>query len=201
MNPHDEIKVVNESLDAFKALRDGLGHLRSISACFEMNEEARARLSTLMVDRATSPDSAFDALAAAKWSRAYFQMIPALLYSLLFAALQHYTDLTESNSELKHEELEAILGKMRACGLLDTLSRVRNAVFHVKPNENIEALVDEAKRLFSENQIAVRRVEDLLYECTAQIFLGTKIYRQPREKLEEAFQEALAYYHKHVAGK
>ena len=201
MNPHDEIKAVNESLDAFKALRDGLGHLRSVSVCFEMNEEARARLGALMVDRATSPDGAFDAKAATEWSRAYFQMIPALLYSLLFAALQHYIDLIESNSELKHEELEAILGKMRACGLLDTLSRVRNAVFHVKPNENIGALVDEAARLFSENQIVVRRVEDLLYECTEKIFLGTKIYRQPREKLEQAFQEALAYYHEHLASK
>ena len=201
MSSLDELKAVNRSLDSFKAVRDGIGHLRSISVCFELDEESRSRLFNLMVARAMAADGTFDADEADELSRSYFQMTVALLYSLLFAALQHYIELIESNPQLKHEELEATLHEMRECGLLDTLRRVRNAVFHVKPNESIDDLVEEVRRLSTEHQIVIRKVENLLYESTEQVFRGTEIYRQPRETLEQAYEEALAYYREHLADK
>ena len=88
---------------------------------------------------------------------------------------------------------------MRECGLFEALRRVRNAVFHVKPNESIDDLVEEVRRLSTEHQIVIRKVEDLLYESTEQVFRGTEIYRQPRETLEQAYEEALAYYREHLA--
>ena len=127
-------------------------------------------------------------------------MTVALLDSLLFSALEHYVDLVKTNPQLKHEELEATLRVMRECGLMETLRRLRNAVFHVKHNENIDNLVEEVRRLSSEHHIVIRRVEDLLYESTEQVFSGTEIYRQPREALEQAFERALAYYQEHLAG-
>ena len=201
MSSLDEFKAVDRSLNSFKALRDGLGYLRSITVCFELDEVSRNRLFTLMSSRAMASDGTFNADEADELSRSYFQMTVALLYSLLFAALQHYMELIETNTQLKHEELEATLHEMRECGLLDTLRRLRNAVFHIKPNENIEDLAEEVRRLSGEHQINIRKVENLLYESTEQVFLGTEIYRQPREVLEEAFQEALAYYREHVADK
>ena len=199
MSSLNEFKIVHRSLDSFKALRDGLGYLRSISGCFEMDEESRSRLFDLMVENAVSADGTFDAYGADELSRSYFQMTGALLFSLLFAALQHYIDLTKTNPQLKHEGLEATLHKIRSCGLFNTMRRLRNAVFHVKPNESIEDLIEEVHRLSTEHHIVMRRVEDLLYESTEQIFLGTEIFRQPREALEQAYEEALAYYREHLA--
>ena len=201
MSSLDELKAVNQSLDSFKALRDGLGYLRSISVCFEMDAVSRNRLFTLMAAHAKQEDSTFDANVGEEVSQSYFGMTVALLYSLLFAAIQHYMELIETNTELKHVELEARLQQMRECGLLDTLRRLRNAVFHVKPNESIEGLAEEVRRLSKAHEISIRRVENLLYESTEQVFLGTEIYRQPRETLEQAFQEALAYYREHLADK
>ena len=199
MGSLDDTKDVLRSLDSFQALRVGLGYLRSISVCFERDEESQSRLSALMVTHATAPDGTFDPNAANELSHSYFQMTKALLYALLFSALQHYLDLIETNSQLKHEELEATLHRMQACGQFETLRRLRNAVVHVKPNESIDDLVEEVHRLSVEHGIVIRRVEDLLYECTEQIFRGTEIYRQPRETLEKAYQEALAYYREHLA--
>ena len=197
----DESKAVDRSLDSFKALRDGLGYLRSISVCFELDDVSRKRLFTLMASHATAADGTFNTNEGEVLSRSYFQMTGALLYSLLFAALQHYTELIETNAQLKHEELEATICKMRECGLLDTLRRLRNAVFHVKPNESIDDLVEEVRRLSAEQQISIRKVENLLYESTEQVFLGTEIFRKPREVLEQGYQAALAYYREHVANK
>ena len=201
MSSLDEFKAVSQSMDSFKALRDGLGYLRSISVCFELDEVSRNRLFTLMASHARAADGTFDANEGDELSRSYFQMTVALLYSLLFAALEHYMELIETNTQLKHEELEATLHEMRECGLLDTLRRLRNAVFHIKPNESIDDLVEEVRRLSVERQINIRNVENLLYESTEQVFLGTEIYRKPRETLEQAYQEALAYYREHVADK
>ena len=195
----NELKAVSESLDSFKALRDGLGYLRSISVCFEVDEESKNRLFTLMASHGMATDGIFNADEADEWSRPYFQMIVPLLCSLLFAALQHYMELIETNTQIKHEELEATLHEMRRCGLLDTLRRLRNAVFHVKPNESIEDLAEEVRKLSKAHQISMRKVENLLYESTKQVFLGTEIYRQPREVLEQGYQEALAYYREHLA--
>ena len=201
MSSLNELKAVHRSLDSFKALRDGLGYLRSISACFELDEESQNRLFTLMASRAMATDGTLDADRADELSRAYFQMTVALLYSLLFAALQHYMELIETNTQLKHEELEATLHEMRECGLLDTLRRLRNAVFHIKPNERIYDLAERVRRLSAEHQISMRKVENLLHESTEQVFLGTEIYRKPRETLEQAYEEALAYYREHMADK
>ena len=199
MSSLDELKVVNRSLDSFKALRDGIGYLRSISVCFEPDEESQSRLSSLMAAHAMAADGTFDAGEADKLSRSYFRMTVALLYGLLYAALEHYADLIRTNPQLKHEELEATLHDMRECGLFEALRRVRNAVFHVKPNESIDNLVEEVRRLSTEHQIVIRKVEDLLYESTEQVFRGTEIYRHPRETLEQAYEEALAYYREHLA--
>ena len=199
MGSLDDSKEVLRSLDSFQALRVGLGYLRSISVCFERDEESQSRLSALMVTHATAPDGRFDADEANELSHSYFQMTKALLYSLLFAALQHYLDLVETNPQLRHEELEATLHKMQACGQLETLRRLRNAIVHVKPNESIDDLVEEVHKLSIEHGIVIRRVEDLLYESTEQIFRGTEIFRQPREALEKAYEEALAYYREHLA--
>ena len=56
MSSLDELKVVNRSLDSFKALRDGIGYLRSISVCFEPDEESQSRLSSLMAAHAMAAD-------------------------------------------------------------------------------------------------------------------------------------------------
>ena len=199
MGSLDDSKDVLRSLDSFQALRVGLGYLRSISVCFELDEESRYRLFALMVTHATAPDGTFNVDEGNELSCSYFQMTKALLYSLLFAALQHYLDLIETNPQLRHEELETTLHEMQACGLLKTLRRLRNAVVHVKPNENIEDLVEEVHVLSIEHGIVIRRVEDLLYESTEQIFRGTEIYRQPRVTLEQGFQAALTYYREHLA--
>ena len=199
MSSLDKSKDVLRSLDSFQALRVGLGYLRSISVCFERDKESQSQLSALMAAHAAAPDGAFDINEANELSRSYFQMIKALLYSLLFAALEHYQDLIETNHELRHEELEATLHSMQACGQLETLRRLRNAVVHVKPNESIEDLVEEVHKLSIEHGIVMRRVEDLLYESTEQVFRGTEIFRQPRETLEKAYEEALTYYREHLA--
>ncbi len=146
-------------------------------------------------------DGTFNADNGDELSRSYFQMTVALSYSLLFAAIQHYTVLIETNTQLKHEELEAAIYEMRTCGLLDTLRRLRNAVFHVKPNESIDDLVEEVSRLAAEQQISIRKVENLLYDGTEQVFVGTEIFRKPRAVLEQGYQAALAYYRDHVADK
>ena len=201
MSSLDEFKAVDRSLDSFKALRDGLGYLRSISVSFELDEVSQNRLFTLMVSRAMATDGTFNSDEADELSRSYFQTTVALMYSLLFAALQHYMELIETNTQLKHAELEATLHEMRECGLLDALRRLRNAVFHVKPNENIEDLAEEVRRLSGEYRVNMRKVENLLYESTEQVFLGTEIFRKPREVLEQGYQEALAYYREHLADK
>ena len=199
MNSFNETKAVHQSLDAFEGLRDGLGYLRSISVCFEWDEESHSRLSALMVEWATSGDSIFNSDYANELSRSYFLMIKALLVSLMFAAIEHYQDLVKSNSELKHVELEATVDRMSESGLLDVMRRLRNAVFHIKPNEDIDSLVEEVHVICVENHIVTREVEDLLYEATEQVFRGTEIYRQPREVLEQDFQAALAYYRENLA--
>ena len=199
MGSLDDSKAVLRSLDSFQALRVGLGYLRSISVCFERDGDFQSRLSALMVTHATAPDGTFDADEANELSRSYFQMTKALLYTLLLAAIQHYLDLIETNPQLRHEELEATLDKMQACGQLETLRRLRNAVVHVKPNESIDDLVENVHKLSSKHGIVIRRVEDLLYESTEQVFRGTEIYRQPRETLEQGYEEALAYYREHIA--
>ena len=201
MSSLDEFRAVDRSLDSFKALRDGLGYLRSISVCFELDEASKSRLFSLMAAHAMAADGTVYTDEADELSRNYFQMTVALLYSLLYAALDHYLDLIKSNDQLKHEELEATLHEMRACGLFDTLRRLRNAVFHVDPNESVGALMEEVRRLATEHQIVIRKVEDLLYEGTEQVFRGTEIYRQSRETLDQAYQEALAYYREHLADK
>ena len=113
MSSLDEFKAVDRSLDSFKALRDGLGYLRSISVCFELDEVSQNRLFTLMDSRAMATDGTFNSDEADELSRSYFQTTVALMYSLLFAALQHYMELIETNTQPKHEELEATLHEMR----------------------------------------------------------------------------------------
>ena len=199
MGSLDDTKDTLRSLDSFQALRVGLGYLRSISVCFERDEDSQSRLSALMVTHATAPDGMFDLDAANELSHSYFQMIKALLYALLFSAIQHYLDVIETNANLKHEELEATLHKMQANGQLEALRQPRNAVAHVRPNESIDDLVEEVHRLSVEHGIAIRGVEDLLYESTEQIFRGPEIFRQSRETLQEGYQKALAYYREHLA--
>ena len=116
MSSLDEFKAVDRSLDSFKALRDGLGYLRSISVCFELDEVSQNRLFTLMASRAMATDGTFNSDEADELSRSYFQTTVALMYSLLFAALQHYMELIETNTQLKHEELEATLPPIHRTG-------------------------------------------------------------------------------------
>ena len=199
MSSLGETKAVLRSLDAFDALRVGLGYLRSITVCFAENEESRSRMSSLMVSHAMAADGSFRVDQAEKLANSYFWMIIPLMYSLLDAALQHYVDVIKSNPQLKHQEMEATLQRMRDCGLMGALRQLRNAVFHIRPNKNVDKLIEEVHKLANENGIVMSQVEKLLYDSTEQVFLGTEIYRTSREELEKGFQEALAYYREHLA--
>ena len=160
MNDFDDIRASFATLDALRALRDGLGYLRSISACFQGDEEDRDRLFALIASRTVTSQGGLDTREFDKLLFAYLQMIVALHASLLYSALEHYGDLAKSNPELRHQPLDVTVRQLRECGLYETLRRLRNAVFHVKPGESIDELVAEVRRLSIEMGKTMREIED-----------------------------------------
>lgn len=199
MTQKNEHEAVFSSLDAFKALRDGLGYLRSISACFVADRESQSRQYEVILRNSLDGEGKPNREHFEQLTASYFHMTVILLYALLYSAIQHYMSLAESNPELKHRELEATLEDMGNSGLLETMRQLRNAVFHIRPNENIDDLVEKVREVAAENQIGISKVEELLYDATEQVFRGTEIFRKSPDTLHQAFTDALAYYDDHIA--
>ena len=67
-------------------------------------------------------------------------------------------------------------------------------MFHVDPSSRVQVLLTEVLMIVREHKISLGHLEDLLYECTSDIFSGTELFQKSREELDESFEKALKYY-------
>ena len=198
MATSDKQQMVLSSLDALQALRSSLAYLRSVSIIF--NSPASA------LDKITEELGAV--LSKAQSERDMTQMLQycsraaiCTHVSLLYTAVCCYLRLVEINPALRHAGLDSELTLVTDSGLLKSMSEVRNAVFHVRPNTQSERLLADVVRRTLANRLALAKLERLLYDATEKAFGNPEgLYQEKEEVLMQGFQDALDYYKKHLSG-
>ena len=201
MNKPDKTRVVLRSLESFEALRSVLAYLRSISVIFE-NGKAGGHLAAIGEEiKATIPEQLTEPelrLLSSYCSHAAICTHIALLYT----ALCFYKALVEVNPVLRHDKLDKELEAASHNGLLDSMRKVRNAVFHVRPSTRSSQLILDVVRGSAENKLEWNKLENLLFDATERVFDSPEaLYQENKEVLAEGFRSALAYYQEHLADK
>ena len=201
MDRPDKTRVVLRSLDSFQALRSALAYLRSISVIFESGKSGGHLAAIGEEIEATAPEQLTEPdlhLLSSYCSHAAIWTHIALVYT----AVCFYEELVKVNPALRYDELDKELEVARRNGLLDSMRKARNAVFHVRPRPRPEQLILDVVRGSIENKIEWNRLENLLFDATEKVFHSPEaLYQEKKEALEEGFRSALAYYEEHIADK
>ena len=190
----NDLRIVNRSLAAFYSLRRGLAYLRSISIGFDNDTYLDQSLPNGIARRFTDVHGQNSEEELEFLLDCLYRSVILMHSSLLYAALCHYEDLVRHNPRLANAELNQGIETMKDCGLWEGLRNLRNAVFHVDPSSRVQVLLNEVLMIVREHKISLGHLEDLLYECTSDIFSGTEIFQKSREELDESFEKTLKYY-------
>ena len=199
MTKSDRSGIVLRSLNSFQALRLALAYLRSISIIFEggraggqlaaIEEELKATIPEQLTEKDLRQLSMYCSKAAI-----------CTHVALLYTAVCFYKTLVEVNPALRYDELDEELDAVRGSGLLDSMRKVRNAVFHVRPSTRSELLINDVVKRTLENKLALGKIEDLLYDATERVFLSPEaLFQEKEEVLLQGFRSALAYYEEHLS--
>ena len=180
MSKLDKSQIVLRSMNSFQALRLSLAYLRSFSVVFES-------------------DGAEGHLAAIEEEYCSKAAICAHV-ALLYTAVCFYKTLVEVNPALRHDKLDKELEAARDSGLLDSMREFRNAVFHIRPSNRPELLINEVVKRTLENKLSLGKIEDLLYDATERVFRNPEtLFQEKEEVLMEGYRRALAYYEEHLS--
>ena len=199
MDKLDKTRVVLRSLDSFQALRSALTYLRSISVVFESGKAGGHIEAIEEQIKATVPEQLTETqlgLLSTCCSHAAICTHMALLYT----AVCSYEALVKVNPLLRYDKLDKELEAAKRNDLLDSMRKVRNAVFHVRPSTRSEQLILDIVRLSTENKLEWNKLENLLFDATERVFRSPEtLFQEKKEVLEEGFRRALAYYEEHLA--
>ena len=195
MPKQDKSDIVLSSLETFHVLRSRLAYLGSFSTVFQ----SRTPIDTIKDELIGSYGGKLDERKLAELSSNCLQATICMNVALLYAAIHCYIELCGINSELRLDELDREIRVAEDSGLLNCMRELRNTVFHVRPNKRLDRLVDEVVSRTLENKLAFAKLERLLYDATEKIFTSPEaLFQKKKEVLMQGFQDALAYYDKHL---